>query len=74
MKVEIETDDYSENFNFELIWKDEIDIKMDNILNNYNSAKALITEIEELKLIYEKQSIHELLADYADIIYNDIKS
>ncbi len=49
MEVEIETDDYKENFNFELIQKDEVDIEMDNVLNNYNPAEAFIVEVKESK-------------------------
>ncbi len=48
-------------------------MKIDNILNDYNLAEAFTAEVEELKLTYEEQSIHELLTDYADIIYNDMK-
>jgi len=48
-------------------------MKEDNILNDYNSVKALVTKAEESKRTYEKQSIHELLADYANIIYIDMK-
>ena len=31
VEVKTETDDYKENFNSELIWKDEVDIKINNI-------------------------------------------
>ncbi len=73
MKVETETDKYFENFNSELTQKDEVNVKIDNILNNYNLAKTLAAKTEESKQIYEEQSIHKLLIDYADIIYNNIK-
>ncbi len=46
---------------------------MDNILNEYNLAKILVAKAEESKRTYEKQNIHELLTDYADIIYTDMK-
>ena len=49
VEIEIETDNYKENFNSELTQKDEVDMEMDNILNDYNLAKALIAEIEESK-------------------------
>jgi len=46
---------------------------LDNILEEYNLAEVLIAEAEELRQTYEEQSIHELLADYTDIIYIDMK-
>jgi len=46
---------------------------MDNILNNYNPVKAFVAEAEKSKWTYEEQSIYELLTDYAEIIYNDMK-
>ncbi len=49
VKVKTETDKYSKNFNFKLIWKDEIDMKIDNILNNYNPVEILMVETEEFK-------------------------
>ncbi len=73
VEIEIETDEYKKNFNSELMWKDEVDLKEDNVLNDYNSAEALAVEVEKSKRTYEKQSIHELLANYVNIIYNDIK-
>ncbi len=49
VKVETETDEYEENFNSKLTWKDEIDLEMDDILNNYNSIEAFAAEVEEPK-------------------------
>ncbi len=49
MEVEIEINEYNENFNSELIWKDEVDIEIDNILNDYNFIKTLTTETEKSK-------------------------
>ena len=49
MEVEIEINEYNENFNSELIWKDEVDIEIDNILNDYNSVKALMAKTKEFK-------------------------
>ncbi len=49
VEIEIETDSYEENFNSELIQKDEVDLKMDNILNNYNPVKAFVAEAEKSK-------------------------
>ena len=73
VKVKTETLGYEENFDSEITWENEIDIELDNILSNYNLTKALAAEIKEPKWTYEEQSIHELLTDYADIIYTDIK-
>jgi len=73
VEVKTETDDYKENFNSELIWKDEVDIKINNILNNYNLVKAFTAKTEKSKQTYKEQSIYKLLANYIDIIYNDIK-
>ena len=73
IEVETETLGYEENFDFEMTWEDKVDIELDNILGNYNSAEALAAETERSKRIFEEQSIHELLAKYADIIYMDVK-
>ncbi len=54
MKVEIETSKYKKNFDSELIWKDEVDMKEDNVLNEYNLAEALIIEAKKSKRTYEK--------------------
>ncbi len=74
-KVEVETEisEYEKNFDSEMTWEDEVDIELDNILSEYNPVEALDMEAEEPKWTYEKQSINELLADYADIIYTDMK-
>ncbi len=73
VEIETETDKCSENFDFKLTQEDEVDIKIDNILNDYNLIKAFTAKIEKSKLTYKEQSIHELLTDYTDIIYNDMK-
>ncbi len=73
MKVEIKTESYKENFDFELIWKDEVDMETNNILNDYNLMEAFAAEAEESKQTNKKWNIHELLTDYADIIYTDRK-
>ncbi len=73
VKVEIEISEYEENFDSELTWKNEVDLKEDNVFNKYNPAEALAAEAEEPKLSYKEQSIHKVLADYADIIYIDMK-
>jgi len=56
-----------------MTWEDEVDIELDNILSDYNSAEALAAETAASQRTYEKQSIHEMLAKYADIIYMDMK-
>jgi len=73
-KVEVKTEisEYK-NFDFEMMWEDEVDIELDNILGNYNPAEALVAEKEGPKRTFEEQSIHEILAKYADIIYTDMK-
>src|SRR6266540_1666549 len=73
VEIETETSGYEENFDFEMTWEDEIDIKLDNILSDYNPAEALMAETEGPEQTFEEQSIHELLAKYADIIYMDMK-
>ena len=73
VKVKTETSEYEENFDSEMTWKDEVNIELDNILSDYNLAEALAAEIEGPKRTFEKQSIYELLAKYADIIYIDVK-
>src|SRR6266508_6838161 len=72
VEVETETSKY-ESFNSEMIWEDEVDIKLDNILSDYNLAEALAAEKEGPERTFEEQSIHELLGKYADIIYTDVK-
>src|SRR6266496_3382963 len=72
MEVETETSKY-EGFDSEMIWEDEVDIELDNILNDYNLAEALAAKKEGLERTFEEQSIHEMLAKYADIIYMDMK-
>ena len=72
VEVEAETSEYG-NFDSEMTWEDEVDIELDNILSDYNPAEALTTEKEGPERTFEEQSIHELLAKYADIIYTDVK-
>ncbi len=73
VEVETEISENEEYFDSEMTWEDEVDIELDNILSNYNSAKALVVKTEALKQTYEEQSVWELLTDYADIIYTDMK-
>src|SRR6266540_2002237 len=72
MEVKTETSEY-EGFNSEMTWEDEVDIELDNILSDYNPAEALTVEKEGSERTFEEQSIHELLAKYANIIYTDMK-
>ena len=73
-KVEVETETLEyKGFNSEMTWKDEVDIELDNILSDYNPAEVLAAETEAPKRTYEEQSIHEMLAKYANIIYMDMK-
>ena len=73
VKVETETLGYEENFDSEMTWEDEVDIELDNILGDYNPAEVLAAETEGPERTFEEQSIHKLLAKYADIIYTDVK-
>ena len=73
VEVETETSGYEENFDSEMMWEDEVDIELDNILSDYNLAEALVVEAEASKQTYEEQSVWELLVNYADIIYTDMK-
>ena len=72
VKIETETSEY-ESFDNEMMWEDEVDIELDNILSDYNPAEVLAAEKEGPERTFEEQSIHELLAKYADIIYTDMK-
>src|SRR6266511_1717289 len=72
VEIETETSEY-EGFDSEMTWEDEVDIELDNILSDYNPAKALAAEKEGPERTFEEQSIHEMLAKYADIIYKDMK-
>ncbi len=73
VKVETETSETEENFDSEMTWENEVDIELDNILSDYNPAKALAAKAEATKQTYQKQSVRELLIDYANIIYTDMK-
>ena len=73
VEVETETSGYEENFDSEMTWEDEVDIELDNILSDYNLAEVLAAEKEGPERTFEEQSIHELLAKYANIIYMDVK-
>jgi len=70
VEVEIETLEY---FDSEMTWEDEVDIELNNILNDYNPAETLAAEKEGPEWTFEEQSIHEMLAEYANIIYTDMK-
>src|SRR6266540_6016871 len=72
VKVETETSKY-EGFDSEMIWEDEVDIELDNILSDYNPAEALVAKKEGPERTFEEQSIHEILTKYADIIYTVVK-
>ena len=72
VEVETETSEY-ENVDSEMTWEDEVDIELDNILSDYNLAEVLAAEKEGPERTFKEQSIHELLAKYADIIYTDVK-
>ena len=72
VEVKTETSEY-EGFDSEMTWEDEVDIELDNILSDYNPAEALAAEKEGSEWTFEEQSIHEMLAKYADIIYTDMK-
>ncbi len=72
VEIKTETSEY-ENFDPEMTWEDKIDIELDNILSDYNPAEALVAEKEGPERTFEEQSIHELLAKYADIVYSDVK-
>src|SRR6266498_4909065 len=72
VKVKIETLEY-ESFNSEMTWEDEVDLELDNILSDYNPAKALAAKKEGPERTFEEQNIQELLTKYADIIYTDMK-
>ncbi len=49
MEIKTETNDYKKNFNSKLTWKDKVNIKMNNILNDYNPTEAFAVETEESK-------------------------
>ena len=53
VEVEIETSEY-EGFDSEMIWEDEVDIELDNILSDYNPAEALAAEKERLEQTFEE--------------------
>ena len=72
VKVKTETLEY-EGFDSEMTWEDEVDIELDNILSDYNPAETLAAETEGPEWTFEKQSIYEILANYADIVYTDMK-
>ncbi len=73
VEVETETLENEEYFDPEMTWENEVNLELDNILSNYNLAEALVAETEVLKQTYEEQSVRELLINYADIIYTNMK-
>ena len=73
VKVEIKTSEIEEYLDSEMSWEDEVNIELDNILSDYNPAKVLAVETETFKQTYEEQSIWEMLTDYTDIIYTNMK-
>ena len=54
VEVETETSGYKENFDSEMTWEDEVDIELDNILSDYNLAKALAVETEGPERTFEE--------------------
>ncbi len=54
VEVETETSGYKENFDSELTWEDEVNMKLDNILDDYNLAEALVAETEGPKRTFEE--------------------
>ncbi len=68
-----ETSESKEYFNFEITWEVKIDIELDNILSDYNPTEVLAAETEAPKQTFKEQSVRELLVNYADIIYTDMK-
>ncbi len=46
VEVEIKISGYEENFDSEMMWEDEVDIELDNILSDYNLTEVLATETE----------------------------
>jgi len=72
VEVKTETSEYKD-FDSEITWEDKVDIELNNILSDYNPAEALAVEKEGSERTFEEQSIHEMLAKYADIIYTDMK-
>ena len=59
VKVKTKIDNYIEDFDSKLTWENEIDLKIDNILNDYNSAKALVVKIEDRNWL--KKELDKLL-------------
>jgi len=49
VEVKTETSGYEENFDSEMMWKDEVNIELDNILGDYNPAEALTAKTEAPK-------------------------
>ncbi len=54
VKIKTKTDKYEENCDSELTWKDEVNLEIDNILNDYNPAEVFVAEVKESKRIYEE--------------------
>ena len=49
VKVKTETDNYEEGFDLKLTQKDKVNVKMDRILNEYNSVEAFAVKAKEPK-------------------------
>ncbi len=54
--------------------EDEIDWEEDNLLYDYNSAKVIVAEeVKATELTSEQQEIHDMIQEYLDIVYSNIK-
>jgi len=58
----------------ESTWKDEMEEEDDDLLHDYNSAKVMAAEeAKAAELTPEQQEIHDMVQEYLDIVYTNIK-
>ncbi len=55
-------------------WENEMNWKEDNLLHDYNPAEVMAAEeVKAMELTPEQQEIHDMVQEYLDIVYSDIK-
>ena len=55
-------------------WKDEMEWEENDLLYDYNPAEVMATKKAKVaELTLEQQEIHNMVQEYSDIVYSDIK-
>jgi len=55
-------------------WEDEIKGKEDDLLHDYNPAEVMaVEEAKAIEFTFEQRKIHNMVQEYSDIVYTNIK-